>query len=69
VTFSILDFDPVWSDMKHPVKVWSTSKISFNRYIDDAKYRYHFLLSSDLGLCIKNHTTTKKIILDCSKIL
>jgi hypothetical protein len=45
VTFFVLDYDPVWSDMRHPVKVWATSKISFNRYINDTKYRYNLLLS------------------------
>jgi hypothetical protein len=45
--YSINDFDPVWSDMKHPVKVWATSKVLFNRYIDDTKYRYHLLFSHD----------------------
>jgi hypothetical protein len=49
-----MDYDPVWSDMKHPVRVWATSKISFNRYIDDAKYRYNLLLSLDSNLNFSN---------------
>jgi hypothetical protein len=54
MTFSIFDYDPVWSDMKHPVKVWATSKISFNRYINDAKYRYNLLLSLEVNLKFSN---------------
>jgi len=50
MTFSIDDYDPVWSDMKKPVKVWATSKISFNRYIDNTKLRYSILLSLDSNL-------------------
>jgi hypothetical protein len=44
MSYSTNDFDPIWSDMKNPVKIWATSKTSFNRYIDDTKYRYYLLL-------------------------
>jgi len=50
MTFSIDDYDPVWSNMKKPVKVWATSKVSFNRYINDTKLRYYILLSLDCNL-------------------
>jgi hypothetical protein len=52
--FSILDYDPVWSDMKNPIKVWATSKTSYNRYINNAKYRYNLLISLDTNLNISN---------------
>ena len=52
--YSVNDPDPVWSNMKQPVKVWATSKISFNRYINDAKYRYNLLLSLDSNLHFSN---------------
>jgi len=45
--YSIIDNDPVWMNPK-PVKIWATSKISYNRYIDDAKLRYNLLCSCEI---------------------
>jgi hypothetical protein len=50
MAFSIDDYDPAWSDMKKPVKVWATSKVTFNRYISDTKVRYNILLSLESNL-------------------
>ncbi|MFP3043580.1 hypothetical protein LQZ19_17325 [Treponema primitia] len=50
MTYSVVDYDPVWGMGSKPVKIWATSKIAFNRYIDDIKIRYNNLC----GYNIKN---------------
>jgi hypothetical protein len=50
--YSIDDVDPVWSDMVHSVRIWATSKISFNRYVNDAKLRFNLLFSCDCPIYI-----------------
>jgi hypothetical protein len=50
MTFSTSDTDPVWCSGSKHVKIWATSKITYNRYIDDVKFRYNILC----GCNIKN---------------
>jgi hypothetical protein len=49
MTYSIIDYDPVWCMGKKPVKIWATSKITYNRYIDDVKFRYNVLCGCDIS--------------------
>jgi hypothetical protein len=48
MTYSITDYDPVWGMGSKPVKIWATSKVTFNRYIDDVKLRYNILCGCDI---------------------
>jgi hypothetical protein len=52
MTITVLDNDPVWCTNNKPIKFWSTSKISYNRYIDDAKVRFNLLCGPDVPLTI-----------------
>jgi hypothetical protein len=52
MTISEYDNDPVWCTNNKPIKVWATSKISYNRYIDDAKIRFNLLCGPDIPLTI-----------------
>jgi hypothetical protein len=43
MTFSTKDYDAVWCSKKYPAKIWATSKISYNGYINDVKGGQFFL--------------------------
>lgn len=44
------DSDPVWLFHNKPVKVWATSKRTYNAKIDIAKYDYNYLCSSEIPI-------------------
>lgn len=44
------DSDPVWSSHNKPVKVWATSKRTYNAKIDIAKSDYNYLCSSEIPI-------------------
>ena len=52
MTISEYDNDPVWCTNNKPIRIWATSKISYNRYIEDAKIRFNLLCGPDIQINI-----------------
>lgn len=45
-----VDFDPVWMSHNKPVKIWATSKRTYNAKINFAKSDYNYLCSSEIPI-------------------